>query len=442
MLNNSPWLEEIKDRTLPQNSINKNAKTDILIIGGGISGILTAYYLLTLTNKSVRVLDAKHIASGASGHNAGIMVNTFDENIEEFLRTYPIANVVNTYNALENSWELFDEILEAIPQIKQYFKKSQSTLFFESIDHLIEDIKSYILKKDIGILQKREYFISQKNKKEIESSFKSNLPFINFLSDAEIQNSSQVFEHSSVGYKVYKPVGIINSARLCYDIAVFLLLKYNDRFCVNENNQVNFVNVFNGNEIQVETSNDTYTSSQLILCTNAYSAPKCNITFPNVKPVINFMQGTITEKIETEDVVERYIKHDYSVESNDYIYVSRRKWMETKTMHSIGSTFDKILDKIDPAIDEVNLSYDEISHMDRQLKGFYKYYNGHTYSWHGAMGYTDKMLRIVDRHRTNLNVFINIGCNGIGIIPAIYSGRKIAKLVNNETVVEDIFELK
>ncbi|MED5294201.1 MAG: FAD-dependent oxidoreductase [Pseudomonadota bacterium] len=52
--------------------LETHAKADVVIIGGGFSGLWTAYYLKTLSpDMDIRVLEARHVGHGASGRNGG-----------------------------------------------------------------------------------------------------------------------------------------------------------------------------------------------------------------------------------------------------------------------------------------------------------------------------------------------------------------------------------
>ena len=48
-INNSPWIEQLQ-RTIPLRKISQNSKTEIVIVGGGIAGITTAFFILKNSN--------------------------------------------------------------------------------------------------------------------------------------------------------------------------------------------------------------------------------------------------------------------------------------------------------------------------------------------------------------------------------------------------------
>lgn len=68
MKNRSIWKENVKNNRLP--SINKDINCDILIIGGGISGLSTAYFLKN-SGKDIVLIDKDRCALGASSRNTG-----------------------------------------------------------------------------------------------------------------------------------------------------------------------------------------------------------------------------------------------------------------------------------------------------------------------------------------------------------------------------------
>ena len=68
MNNNSIWLKGIKTKTLP--SLKKDIETDILIIGGGITGISTAFYLKDSKLK-ITLIDSDKVGYGVTSKTTG-----------------------------------------------------------------------------------------------------------------------------------------------------------------------------------------------------------------------------------------------------------------------------------------------------------------------------------------------------------------------------------
>lgn len=62
---NSSWFSALKN-PLRFNKITENLSTDVVVIGGGIAGMTTAY-LLSKSGKAVALLDDGYIASGETG---------------------------------------------------------------------------------------------------------------------------------------------------------------------------------------------------------------------------------------------------------------------------------------------------------------------------------------------------------------------------------------
>ena len=68
MDNRSIWKKNVKNNGM--SSLKSNIECDILIIGGGIAGLSTAYFLKD-SNKDIVLIDKDKCASGASSKNTG-----------------------------------------------------------------------------------------------------------------------------------------------------------------------------------------------------------------------------------------------------------------------------------------------------------------------------------------------------------------------------------
>ncbi len=62
------------------------------------------------------------------------------------------------------------------------------------------------------------------------------------------------------------------------------------------------------------------------------------------------------------------------------------------------------------------------------------------FSWHGLMGYTSSGVRVIGRDPNHSCLVYNMGCNGIGILPSIYGGKRVAQIINGETLAPSIFD--
>ena len=67
--------------------VEKDLEADVLIIGGGMSGTLTAYVLSKETDRKITVIDGKDIATGSSRANTGLLQVSSDTMLSEFIET-------------------------------------------------------------------------------------------------------------------------------------------------------------------------------------------------------------------------------------------------------------------------------------------------------------------------------------------------------------------
>ena len=58
------------------------------------------------------------------------------------------------------------------------------------------------------------------------------------------------------------------------------------------------------------------------------------------------------------------------------------------------------------------------------------------------MGYTPNGLRCIGPEPLNPVLMYNLGCNGVGILPSVYGGKKISQFLNNEDLTPSLFDPK
>ena len=154
----SLWNKDIKRDT--GISLTQSLETDVLIIGGGITGITTAYYLKD-TNLKVTLVEQNLVASGVSSRTTG-KINYLQETIYTDLEKLYSSKVATNY--LES--QLF-----AINEIKRIVKK-------EKIKCNLEKVSSYIFtnkKREITKIKEEKNFL-QKQGIEVKAHTHLSLP--------------------------------------------------------------------------------------------------------------------------------------------------------------------------------------------------------------------------------------------------------------------------
>ena len=95
----SLWLEGAS-RSYPP--LPSDTTADVAIVGGGIAGIATAYFLARRGAKPV-VLEARGVAEAASGRNAGFLLAGVAENFVAASRRYGSANALRIWTLTERT---------------------------------------------------------------------------------------------------------------------------------------------------------------------------------------------------------------------------------------------------------------------------------------------------------------------------------------------------
>ncbi len=62
------------------------------------------------------------------------------------------------------------------------------------------------------------------------------------------------------------------------------------------------------------------------------------------------------------------------------------------------------------------------------------------FQWHGLMAYSPGMIRLVGPHPRHPRLLYNLGCNGIGFLPALGAGERLARQLAGEPLGPSIFD--
>ena len=207
----SYWIDSEKEKE-GYKRLNQDIETDICIIGGGITGITTAYYLNKYKIKNV-VLEKDRIGQKTSGHSTAKITSQHGLFYKYLTDSEGIEFAKQYYNANEGAKENIAKIIQE-EKIECDFERQSAYVFTQKIDD-VQKIKDevqavlnfggnakYIEATDIQINK-----INMENHNRIKAlaaiEFPNQAQFNSYKYVTELakiceQNNTQIYENSKV----------------------------------------------------------------------------------------------------------------------------------------------------------------------------------------------------------------------------------------------------
>ncbi len=190
----SIWLKDKYDNKIKK--LNKDIETDVLIIGGGITGLSTLYFLKD-SNLKITLVDSDLIGHGTTSKSTA-KINYLQEHIY-----YDIANKYD----IDTAKLYYDSQIEAINKLKDIIKK-------ENIECNLEKVSSYVytnnekeiekLKVEKELLQKFGSIVNEINNNEeyaimVSDTYVFNpVKYLNKLKEICLKNNKEIYEMTKV----------------------------------------------------------------------------------------------------------------------------------------------------------------------------------------------------------------------------------------------------
>lgn len=141
MKNESIWVEGFGDGNYPK--LDSDILVDILIIGGGMTGISTAYHLRN-SNLKVCLVEGRQMAMGVSSKTTGKLTFLQDLIYTKLYNKYSFDIAKKYYNSQKDAIKLVEKIIND-NNIECDYKKVESYLFASNK----EDIAKVVHEKDL-----------------------------------------------------------------------------------------------------------------------------------------------------------------------------------------------------------------------------------------------------------------------------------------------------
>lgn len=451
--NNSPWVEQLKNK-FNTNPLDKNHKTNVLVIGAGISGITTAYYILKNTNLKVTLVEAKTLASGATGHNAGQLVSYFEKQISNLVKEFGFEMAVSAQKDINSSWFLLEQIYQDTG-ITTNISISNGYAGIQTYEDLVTFLQNAQVYKKANLTHEKLSIAD-------DCPYLEKIPqkFHNLFSIIKKKNLMEYLETNDTSYYAMITVkkGVMNSALFCEDLLTYIFKNFSNRFNYFDKTSVSEIKLLENNSITLANNKEIY-SDKIVLCTNGFekinivnkAGKDINTKFHHlVIGVVGYMAGYLEEDLRKPTAISYLPKKSSTgndaFDKDPYFYFTRRDYeIKNKKFNliCIGGP-EAVMDdsnnykKEHPFPKEAQDSINNFLHKSYKFapKGSINY----KYIWHGLMGYTPNGIRLIGIEPLNKNLLYNLGCNGIGILPSIFGANKISKLLAGEKFGKSIFD--
>jgi len=452
-MNLSPWIAQLK-RSRPEDRLDGIKKSDVMIIGGGIAGLSTAYYTMKNTKKSVILLEGDLVAHGATGHNAGQVVTyLFEKSIAEIVAEYGLEQAAQAQDAINKTWGDMEEIIRETAMSSTLYActgylgcaTSEKFVSFLDDNHWLEKAG---LKGDTN-------FISREAAKAWADDLK---PYTKLFSVVSQQEILSLLETEDTQYHAVAAArkGCLDSASFTEELAGYLLKTYPGRFRLYERAKVEFLEL-KKNSATAHSGGFHVAAKRVVLCTNGFEQMTIlnregeemdNHFHAEVRGAVGYMAAMIEPLDRHPTAISYFPKETKRAEhGDDYYYLTRRPHdAEKHVRHNLVC-----IGGLEEALPE-GAVYDRKAPFPKEiaksLRTFTKKAYQHTprhdgefdMLWHGLMGYTKTGLRIIGAAPCNPVLMYNLGCNGIGLLTSIHGGKKIASILAGKKQKPSIFD--
>ncbi len=442
----SPWLEQLKaDR--PHFKLEQDHTCDVAVVGAGIAGVMTAYQILKHSTSSVLLIDAGRIAHGATGRNAGQLVTYFERPLADIARAFGVDMAVEAQVQVESAWGILEDILQDCG-LKTPLNRCAGYAGLTTLKQILEHLEEHDIRVKAGLgdapmmIQTGHPFLS-----EIPAELKQ---YVMEMPHSTILNALYTEDPSFVAMTTTRK-GCMNGALLCEELVAWMVATHGDRLMVAEHLPVTTVRL-RANDATLETEGPTVKAGRVVLCTNGFEhfsienehGEDIDPSFhANVQGTIGYMTGYLDEPGQNSMAVSYHRNLDYH---EPYHYLTRRPYEHAthgnKTLLCLGGPERALPDRA--TYDPQNAPPADIAEeLDSVLRQSYRDLlptATRTFLWQGLMGYTPNYIRRIGFEPKNKVLLYNLGCNGVGMMPSVYGGKRIMQLLNGIHLNPSIFD--
>ncbi len=387
------WLETLPGNIVPNPPLEAYSKADVVIIGGGYTGLSAGYHLKQLhPDMDVRLLESDICGYGASGRNGGFSMTLFGltKGITKFRFNNEKARSAHIY--MQNAVDYLHDVItrnaiECDYERSGYLLVGTSPAQVKRIEHDFKILKQW----GLGGTERWD-------RKRLSEEFHT--------------------DFYQLGW--FEPrCGILNPAKLARGLKN---MAEKQGVIIHENSPVkSFQQTTNG--FVVKTEQGEIHCNQLVLATNAYSA-----MFPALRKLQYpaFTHVVLSEPLSQEQYDAIGWKNRAGVEDARDLIHYYRLTRDNRILMGGGDVSIGQRNELNHDLNEKVFSHlkAHLTEIFPQLKGL-----GFTHQWGGPISVTLDAAPVIGYLGKDKRAIFSMGCIGHGVSMTTLNGRTIAELI-------------
>lgn len=397
--NKSFWADSVTVSS--RKSLTEKKETDVVIIGGGFTGLSTAYHLQQHGVNSI-VLEQHHVGWGASGRNAGMLTTGYKKGLQQLERKF---GQTKTKILLELS-------VECINLVKQLVEKHQMDCDLEN-------------SSQVKLAYKPSHFEKlQRENERLNTKYDYHTEIITPEKMKEEINTTYyhggLLDPYSAAFNPFKYC--VELARVVEELGGLI---YEDSKVIRIKR--------NRNSVTVITPKGEVKAKELVIATNGYST---NITKKLTKSIMPIDSHIITTEPLPNNIIENINpKNRVFVDTKNFLYYFRLT-KDNRMLFGGRVSFKKLKDKangkLSPIYETLRQNMIEV-HPELENVGI-------THCWGGTTAFTMDFLPHIGRLEDG--TYFGIGYCGHGAAMSTLFGKFIADDIfmkyRNKSILESI----
>ncbi|MEH7386317.1 FAD-binding oxidoreductase [Bacillus sp. JJ1521] len=389
----SMW-EATSNERKQRSSLSGNQECDVVIIGGGFTGLSTAYHLQKKNIKTI-VLEKGYLGCGASGRNGGQVLTGFIDSMSSLAKK----------KGLDSARQMLQMSLDSIDLIERISKENEIACSFNRSGHLYAAYKpTHIdwLREEQEVLERDfNYKVQVIEKKDLQAEIKT-----------DFYHGGCIDENSATYHPFNYVLGLAETVE-----------KYGGT--IYENSEALQIIKAPNRKVIIETPEGRVTAEHLVIVTNAYSGNLHKTISRSIIPVESIMIAT--EQL-PEELVSKLIPKARAVYDTKHMLYYFRRTPDNRMAfggsgRSLSGDTAPLYQKLKEGMDSV---FPELSKYKAE------------FCWSGKVGFTREMLPYIGQLEDGTH--FAFGYAGHGAAMSTLMGKLLAENILSENNGKNPFE--